>query len=166
MKLRKFASNGNTRVNKIPVEDREVCKELSLLGLFWSVETDAIKISLGESPSQYLTKRTIEKFVRKHFDPLGLIAPVLLPWKILIQELWRKKCDWDDLIPDERIDKQIWNRALKRWKSDQIVIPRFVPIADSENQVHVFVDAFAEAVVYLTTGCGKNRKSNLIFSKS
>uniref|UniRef100_A0A0N5B1H4 Transposase_23 domain-containing protein n=1 Tax=Syphacia muris TaxID=451379 RepID=A0A0N5B1H4_9BILA len=48
--------------------------------------------------------------------------------------LWRKKCDWDDLIPDERIDKQIWNRALKRWKSDQIVIPRFVPIADSENQ--------------------------------
>uniref|UniRef100_A0A0N5AYE3 RT_RNaseH_2 domain-containing protein n=1 Tax=Syphacia muris TaxID=451379 RepID=A0A0N5AYE3_9BILA len=45
----------------------------------------------------------------------------------------------------------------------------FVPSAGSENQVHVFMDASAEAyaaVVYLTTGCGKNRKYNLIFSKS
>ena len=31
------------------------------------------------------------------FDPLGFLAPVTLIAKTLIQEIWRKKYDWDEI---------------------------------------------------------------------
>ena len=67
-----------------------------VLGLPWDTETDKIVIEFAmeiieeEGPT---TKRLIAKIVMKIFDPLGLIAPVVLAAKLLLQEAWGLKFD-------------------------------------------------------------------------
>jgi hypothetical protein len=46
-------------------------------------------------------------FVAKLYDPLGWAAPVVITAKILLQELWLLKNDWDAPIPQE---------LVQRWK--------------------------------------------------
>lgn len=70
---------------EIPEENRERKQDLSLLGLDWNLKSDTLVRDLFESPLERLTKRNIEKFLRKHFDPLGLVARGLLYWKLLVQ---------------------------------------------------------------------------------
>lgn len=33
------------------------------------------------------------------FDPLGLLAPVILRAKLIVQELWKIRIDWDESLP-------------------------------------------------------------------
>ena len=53
------------------------------------------------------TKRGILSTVSSIFDPLGLIAPVIVNIELLVQELWRKELDWDTKIPDDLLRQ--WN---------------------------------------------------------
>ena len=47
------------------------------------------------------TRRNILSVYSSIFDPLGLIQPFILKPKLLIQDLSRLKCGWDDKIPDK-----------------------------------------------------------------
>jgi hypothetical protein len=58
-----------------------------------------------------LTRRGILAIVSSVFDPLGLVAPVILEGKIIVQELSRDGKGWDDPIPED-----IQTRWLD-WKS-------------------------------------------------
>lgn len=44
------------------------------------------------------------------FDPLGVLAPYMLPAKCLNQSLWRKNKDWDEPLDEE--DQSIWEEWL------------------------------------------------------
>lgn len=79
------------------------------LGLQWCIETDTFKfkLKLKEKPP---TKRGMLSIISSVYDPLGFLAPLLLPAKLLLQELCRKKCDWDDPIPPDF--QQKWNKWL------------------------------------------------------
>ncbi|XP_073671982.1 uncharacterized protein [Paramisgurnus dabryanus] len=46
------------------------------------------------------------------YDPLGFLAPIVLPAKLLLQELCRTKCDWDDPIPPA------FQQKWKKWLTD------------------------------------------------
>jgi len=48
------------------------------------------------------------------FDPLGLISPVVVVYKIFLQQLWLHKLDWDDQLPLELLNhwKRIVGKAL------------------------------------------------------
>lgn len=46
-------------------------------------------------------KRNILSSIAKIFDPLGLILPVVMKAKILLQHLWNLKIDWDADLPIE-----------------------------------------------------------------
>ena len=37
----------------------------------------------------------------RFFDPLGLIAPVILPFKMMFQKLCKAGKDWDELVDAE-----------------------------------------------------------------
>ena len=47
--------------------------------------------------------------IRMVFDPLVLVSPFVVTAKILLQELWTRGYDWDDVILDEIGDK------IMRW---------------------------------------------------
>ncbi|KAK0131367.1 hypothetical protein N1851_033910 [Merluccius polli] len=81
------------------------------LGLQWCIETDTFKFKLKvkEKPP---TKRGMLSIISSVYDPLGFLAPLVLPAKLLLQELCRTKCDWDDPIPPA------FQQKWKKWLTD------------------------------------------------
>ncbi|XP_058448908.1 uncharacterized protein LOC131428867 [Malaya genurostris] len=76
-------------------------KTIKALGISWEPETDHLRFdSQIRCSNEPPTKRTILSDISKLFDPLGLIAPVVVRAKILMQELWLLSCGWDDPVPE------------------------------------------------------------------
>jgi len=116
------------------------------LGLLWNPNCDKFTFSVkmdGIKP----TKRSILSQVSTIFDPLGFLAPAILEPKCIIQELWRRKIDWDETIPSD-LEKRwtCWKGEL-RTLSD-ITVPRWFgynPKLHLSPELHVFVDASSKA---------------------
>ncbi|XP_065091625.1 uncharacterized protein LOC135712602 [Ochlerotatus camptorhynchus] len=120
-------------------------ESIKALGIVWEPENDAFRfdsaIQLRDAPP---TKRSILSDIAKLFDPLGLIAPVVVRAKILMQELWLLSSDWDEPVPDSiRI----------RWESICNEYPlissfraeRYAFLPNSRVKLHTFADASESA---------------------
>ncbi|XP_067451997.1 uncharacterized protein [Thunnus thynnus] len=81
------------------------------LGLQWCIETETFKFKLKVKEQPH-TKQGMLSVISSIYDPLRLVAPLLLPAKLLLQDLCRKKYNWDDLIPPSY--QQKWNK----WQTD------------------------------------------------
>ena len=71
------------------------------------------------------------------FDPLGMIGPVLLPAKRVLQKTWQLKLHWDEKLPEDLLKD--WNK----WKLlNHVSIPRsYFPYGlDATFQLHHFSD--------------------------
>lgn len=76
-----------------------LCK---ILGLVWKPESDTFHFLATTAPNTLkLTKRMISSEIARLYDPLSLIASVLIRAKIILQELWLAKTSWDDPLPPE-----------------------------------------------------------------
>ncbi|XP_065080970.1 uncharacterized protein LOC135703620 [Ochlerotatus camptorhynchus] len=128
-----------------------------VLGIAWCPLGDEFTflVKLRDELMTYLsgeqrpTKRVIMSCVMSLFDPLGMLATFTIHGKILIQDLWRSGCDWDQPIDDECCDK--WNRWIS-WlpEIENVKIPRhyfrrFSSVDYSTLQLHVLVDASKDA---------------------
>ncbi|XP_012145356.2 uncharacterized protein LOC105663061 [Megachile rotundata] len=69
------------------------------LGIAWDARQDIILYTVEPIVIDKVTKRSILSSIAKIFDPLGLLAPVIITAKILLQRLWQLKLDWDESIP-------------------------------------------------------------------
>ena len=96
-KLTKFISNSRRVLETIPIEDHaKSLKDLDLkfdslpteraLGMLWNVENDRLefKITLVD---KLLTCRGILAAVSSIYDPLGLVGPLLLPGRHILQQI-------------------------------------------------------------------------------
>ncbi|XP_053956140.1 uncharacterized protein LOC128861784 [Anastrepha ludens] len=106
--LRKFAANNMEIIDDIPLDDREEIITLGdsdyvkTLGLKWSPSKDAFFFSYhGPAASRKPTKRSILSQIAALFDPLGLLNPLIVAGKILMQQLWELKLDWDESVPQD-----------------------------------------------------------------
>ena len=128
LRLHKFASNSKTVLESIPAEERaKDLKDLDLrhdilpiqrsLGTYWCIESDTFgfRIQLKDKPC---TRRGILSTVSSVYDPLGLVAPVILIGKQILQDLCRDDLDWDEPIPDEVLYR--W----ERWRSELPLLER------------------------------------------
>ena len=97
--LTKWSSNASQIIKTFPESELSPNhKNLDLieptiervLGVLWNSEKDVIQIKVVQKPFQ-ATKRKILSYVSSIFDPLGLLTPVLLRPKLIIQDLWRLK---------------------------------------------------------------------------
>ena len=175
MNMCKWVSNNKKVMNYIPEEDRSPDSLVKVLGMMWKVGEDKL---IFKPPNffiiiEVITKRIIVKFVSSIFDPHGLLAPVLLKPKKLIQDLWKEKVDWDCEIPEGY--RTIWNDIKEDLlKVDEISLERCVNPLKVEGpqqfQLIVFADASKvayAAVVYLkivdVNTCSVN--THLIYSK-
>lgn len=77
--------------DKLPIE--------RALGVYWCIESDALKfrIELKDKPC---TRRGILATIGSIFGPLGLIAPVVLVGKQILQDICHGK-GWDEPVEGE-----------------------------------------------------------------
>ncbi|RTG81180.1 uncharacterized protein DC041_0004765 [Schistosoma bovis] len=65
-------------------------------------------------PKRPLTRRGILSSVASLYDPLGLVAPFILPMKQLLQRLGKLGLGWDEEIPNE--ESKRWLEILSEFK--------------------------------------------------
>ena len=68
------------------------------LGILWNPKMDTLQIKVSDRETP-MTKRGILSYTSSIFDPLGILSPIILEPKLIIQSLWKEKVDWDDEIP-------------------------------------------------------------------
>lgn len=151
-RLTKWLSNSKEVLLAIPESERsKSVKNLDLehlpieraLGVEWDVGSDSFgfHITVKDRPA---TRRGLLSMMSSIYDPLGFVAPYVLRAKAILQNLCRKKLDWDDEIPKEDLDRwQSWLHELpklEQFKVERCFKPKdFGSIANC--QLHCFSDA-------------------------
>lgn len=173
--LQKFASNSAEVLEGLDRELVEGALEfeageqtIGVLGLRWLTSEDrfAFYAKLPEQPSIW-TKREILSEVSRIFDPLGLLSPVTISFKIMLQSLWVSQTGWDDVITGEVVLNYMKLRE-KLTSLPSIHIPRFVGEV-SESEFHIFCDASEKAfgaAVYLRHHNGSKFVVRLLCAKT
>ncbi|CAB0034926.1 unnamed protein product [Trichogramma brassicae] len=122
------------------------CKA-KILGLYWDTHEDSLKFKIMlPPPQQRISKRSILSEVAQIFDPLGIISPVTIKSKVLLQELWLHKLTWDEEVPESiRSRWMIMRRDFLRLNT--LSLPRWLNTSsDSLIQLHGFSDASQFAI--------------------
>ncbi|XP_011169784.3 uncharacterized protein LOC105202802 [Solenopsis invicta] len=116
------------------------------LGINWNPQEDALQYFIKVPHLVTCTKRIILSSIAQIFDPLGLLAPVIITAKILIQELWRLQLDWDESLPADIFSK--WANCVENMQHLQAFrVPRRV-LGDGDKkeiQLHGFSDVSEKA---------------------
>ena len=113
------------------------------LGVQWNVENDTFSFRIVDHLKAE-TRRGILSYVSSMYDPLGLAAPLVLPIKILLQDLCRLEYGWDEQIPDERlIQLNKWMKNLP--KLTDVALDRCIKPKDFGDLVCIQLHHFADA---------------------
>ncbi|XP_076660027.1 uncharacterized protein LOC143363307 [Halictus rubicundus] len=148
-KLRKWASNAPAALCNNEGSDRlidlQTTKDPKTLGLLWSPLGDELRVSVTESGYSRLTKRIILSEIAKIFDPLGLIGPIVIRAKILMQRLWQLDLKWDESVP-LTIHSQFSEFQSDIQLLNKFTIPRCTLGAQANQvEIHGFCDASERA---------------------
>ncbi|XP_037915078.1 uncharacterized protein LOC119653989 [Hermetia illucens] len=120
------------------------------------------------SQTSAITKRIILSETASLFDSVGLISPVIVRAKILMQDLWLEKIGWDDPLTPQ---------ITHRWKTFRselidlasLKIPRWLNLTSdpSHVEIHEFSDASQTtmaAAVYIHPN--QQSKVTLVYAKT
>lgn len=181
-KLRKWCSNDADFLKQFEESERSSHVKLNItldgitraLGLHWNMGNDQFQYSPNlPATSKLTTKRTILADLQRLFDPLGWLAPSILPAKLLIQRLWLQGVTWDEEI-DETMATE-WNNlreSINLYLPD-IEIDRWLHTTEStmnNTSIHGFCDASSRAyaaVAYLRVRTSKGDvKTSIIAAKT
>ena len=70
-----------------------------ILGMQWNVKSDELSYQPRKIPATgSVTKREILQQTSRVYNPLGLLSPVTVLAKLLMQSLWQQKYSWDILF--------------------------------------------------------------------
>jgi len=152
--LQKWASNHSSilqfvdphqriQSNNISIADHQVVPSL---GLSWNLHTDDFEFSFKVNIDDIVTKRTVLSSLAKLFDPFGLVSPVIIRAKIIMQELWTIKFAWDDPLPSTITSK--WLLFLENLRDlPRLTFPRWIGCRIGRNvEIHGFSDASLQAI--------------------
>ncbi|XP_011859064.1 PREDICTED: uncharacterized protein LOC105556580 [Vollenhovia emeryi] len=171
--LAKWHSNHPELLNAISLLTASVNSPVSLddcatkiLGLKWLPQEDVFTFSTSSiSHQEQLTKRRVLSEVAQIFDPLGFVSPIVIRAKMLLQELWLHKINWDDPLQSQVVSR--WLNIRKDLTSlARLSIPRwFNTSSGSTVELHGFSDAsqFAMAAVY-TWSCTRRPRAPKLLS--
>lgn len=146
---------------------------MKTLGLIWNPRTDSFQFSFSKQiQGDVVTKRTILSAISSVFDPLGLIGPVIVIEKLLMQKLWIQQRGWDQEVPEPLRSEWLTLQTSLHLLTD-LKIPRCLVSKEQivcKFEIHGFSDASETAYgacVYLkSTDTSGNIKVILITSKS
>ncbi|KAI4472461.1 hypothetical protein M0802_016801 [Mischocyttarus mexicanus] len=124
-----------------------------ILGISWNSQKDVFTFDGTISFHQAVTKRIILSEMAQLFDPLGLLSPVVIKAKILMQRLLLEKVGWDDELTPDIIHE--WSQLRQHLARLSVLeTPRWLNLSSKalSVQIHGFSDASQlamAAVVYL-----------------
>ncbi len=158
--FKKWRSNDKTVQQSFTNTEHIDKSEVKVLGIVWDTDEDNFGIDLRDvieyGKRLPVTKRSILKLSAKIFDPLGLLTPFTVRFKIIFQQLCQEKIDWDTELQGKL--KTWWKSLLDDLELLTCVrIPRCYFEGMTEvvcRQLHGFCDASQEAyaaVLYLRT---------------
>lgn len=149
--LHKWTTNNEELLNdgsSISQKEKQLdlCKSethfVKTLGMTYDMQTDTLNIS---SPQLELlesyTKRQVLSFMSKLFDPLGLVGPIVVLAKIIMQKTWLAKINWDTPLPSD-LNKEFKNFIQSLLWMGTIKIKRNI---DTSNAKIVELLGFADA---------------------
>ena len=116
------------------------------LGILWDSNLDTFQYSVPDFKySHIITKRSILSAISQIYDPLHMLAPVVVVLKLLMQSLWQGLYGWDEELPREFINTWIqFKNALP--KIINLKIPRMVTVSNYISiELHGFGDASQKA---------------------
>ena len=179
LKEQESPSNEDQSFAKLSVgglDEIDPTKEHKVLGTNWNLEEDIFIMKLNKvvefARNLEPTKRNILRIAAKLFDPLGLISPVMVGLRMLLQKLCLNKCEWDSPIPQHQ------RHYLQKWMNDmekvnQISVSRYYFPGERKKvksaSLHGFGDASKEAycaVVYLCIETEEGYRTSLVSSKT
>ena len=160
--------DGNRDVGVFELE-LDNCPIHRTLGMKWNVKEDTFVFS-PDLKSMPHTKRGVVSIVSSIFDSFGLISPFILRGKCIMQELWRRGIEWDEVIPE---DVQVsWIKWLSEVEQlSQLKIPTHHILFSSSNsaELYMFSDASEKAfgaVAYLLYEIDNDIKCSFLASKT
>jgi hypothetical protein len=115
--LVKYASNSkeliasirNELTDRLKIVEFNPNEVISVLGLQWRANDDLLGIKVDSDAvkeNNVYSKRSILSLISRVFDPLGLVAPVTVRGKLLMQDIWREEKGWDAQVSEE-IQKKV-----------------------------------------------------------
>ncbi|XP_070515857.1 uncharacterized protein [Cardiocondyla obscurior] len=150
------------------IGERPECK---VLGIQWNPASDEFGFEANPGrESERVTKRTILAEIASIFDPLGLLGPVIVIAKMIMQDTWQMQSGWEESVSQEIHQRWMdFRHDLIRLKD--IRIPRWVGSRNATDmQLHGFCDASEKAYgacIYVRTREGPAKyKIILLASKS
>ncbi|XP_058840965.1 uncharacterized protein LOC131696442 [Topomyia yanbarensis] len=176
--LRKWASNDPTIIQDVPSEDLE--REIYIgdhdiiktLGVAWSPREDTFRFLRDDRmvSKTTMTKRQLASEVLRLYDPLGMMQPVIITAKILLQSLWKSQLEWDDQIPAEIMHE--WQQLKKTLPklAELDFTRRAIPSNAVQLELHGFSDASVRAhggaIYAYSIDSQGNKAMNLLCAKS
>ena len=131
------------------------------LGMLWDITSETLQFSYQQATSipPLSTKREVLQKSANVFDPLGLLQPVTVAAKILIQELWQEGIDWDEPLPPS-LDQKWRVLAKEIGDATKLEFPLSYFTSDfwvesNDTELHVLADATQKAygaAAYLVRG--------------
>merc|ERR1711891_115182 len=119
----------------------------SVLGLPWDTSKDVIGLSMdvnltqkkqgirsGESlkpgdeqqiEDAELTRRILMSQIHSIYDPLGLLSPITIKFKLVLQKMVEAKLDWDDPLEGE-LEKEAKSALVEMIGTKSVSFPRCV----------------------------------------
>ncbi len=90
------------------------------------------------------TRRGMLSVSSSVYDPLGFLAPVVLPAKIMLQELCRRNFGWDETVPHDIL--RGWTRWLKELNAlSEFKVERCVKPIKCGSCIHAQLHNFSDA---------------------
>lgn len=163
--LRGFLSNDATVVRAIggdadgeqPTLDMQLDSSAAakILGMYWSTRDDAFMFRLDfnrvdkavVNGTRVATKREMLSAVMAIYDPFGLLSNFTIFGKLLLQEIWRHGCQWDERVPDDVHNR--WCQWVAKFETCRAVrVPRWYGdgVARRPLHLHIFADSSQSAM--------------------
>ncbi|XP_062540758.1 uncharacterized protein LOC134208828 [Armigeres subalbatus] len=146
--LRKWATNDTSVLSYVPRQLWETKPELEIdrtptvktLGLLWLPQSDTFQFKIPDLPQlQVATKRLVVSEMSQLFDPLGLLGPVVVKAKMLVQVLWAEHWSWDDQLSKEHASSWATYRSELN-QLQALSVPRRA-VKNRQYSLHCFCDA-------------------------
>ena len=150
-RLTKSVSNSSLVLNQIPPEDKDNQTDIvRVLGVKCNLGKDCFfrkPLTVFTKDASAYTQRKIFSLVSSIFDPIGIMSPSTIRFKIVLRELWKLGGKWDKQITPQTV-KPLQKNLDLYFSSPEVTLNRTLKKSnspESETEIHIFVDASAAA---------------------
>jgi len=175
MVTHKWASNNPLSLEGFSSDRKATPGKIKVFGQSWNTIDDTLLFKFCELEAAEAggcdTKRTFLQRSASIFDPIGLLAPFTLSIKLLFQQLWAQKIEWDDALPQEL--QESWNHFKHQIPQlSEIVIPRSLTKEKvvKHSYLVTFCDssfkAYAACTYLLVKYTDESTSSSLVLAKT